>query len=212
MGWRAFFEGLDLLGIERIREGCEQVFAVAHFGLPDDLGEDASDGEVETAAVVVGDPLCEAQEVWGERGLLIEYGKDGTDAPHVGLLKNGEDRSGHGSLADGDSDPVTRLEGVAPNLRDAVVEDISGSVIELDFCKKAAWPLEFERGFEVWPAGFLAGHEVRDDLAYAKIRGLDDKDFGNAVGACGVGHGRGGGMGFGEVAGCGLYVGAVVVL
>jgi len=187
------------------------VFAVAHLGFPDDLRENAADGEVEAAAVVGGDPLGEAQEIWREGGFLIEEGEDGANAAHIGFLEDGEDGPSDGAMPERDANAVTWFERIAPRVGDAVVEDVTGCVIELDFCKEAARSFEFKRRFGEGIAGFLAGHRRGGGLIYAKKGGLDDKDFGYAVRGFGIGHDWGGGMGVGEVAGCGVHVGAVVM-
>lgn len=89
MGGSAFFHAADVFGRNGWGEGCEEVFAVAHFGFSDDLGENAADGEVEAAAVVSCDPLSELQEVGGESGLLVEEGEDGSYAAYLGLFADG---------------------------------------------------------------------------------------------------------------------------
>ncbi len=65
-------------------------------------------------------------------------------------------------MAERDADAVAGLEGFAPEVGDAIVEDVSGGVIELDFCEESAWPFEFERCFGVGFAGFLARHGMID--------------------------------------------------
>ncbi len=162
MGGSAFFHAADIFGRNGWGEGGEEVFAVAHFGFSDDLGENTADGEVEAAAVVACNPLGELQEVGGQSGLLVEECEDGAYAAHLGLLADGEDGTGDGALPERDADAVAGLEGVAPEVGDAVVEDVSGGVVELDFCEESAWPFEFERGFGVGLAGFLARHGLID--------------------------------------------------
>lgn len=93
-----------------------------------------------------------------ERGFLVQKCDDRPDAAHVCLVSDREDGTCDRSLAQGDANTMPGLEGVAPEVGDAIVEGVARGVIELNFCEETARPFEFERGFGVRFAGFPAGH------------------------------------------------------
>ena len=114
------------------REPCDEALLMPDLRLADHAGQHAPQRRLERAAVVVCDPFREADKLRAHRRLVADYLRDVADALGLRRLRNRDDRAEHCPHPHRHAHAAADGARTADSLRDRVVKDPPGGIIEED--------------------------------------------------------------------------------
>ncbi len=128
--WCAPFHVREFLLAHGMHEAREQLRLVADLGLADHLRQHRAQCRFERAAIVIGDPFCDADQLGVHRGLAGGHVQDGADAFHVRVAEQLYDRGERGAIAHGHADPRADLDFRFQGVGDFVIERRAAGAVD----------------------------------------------------------------------------------